>query len=55
MITVNLYYSGINGNARKSAEEMESSGTADKIRSEEGNLRYEFFLPMTVSLLESSI
>ena len=46
MITVNLYYSGVNGNARKFAEEMESSGTADKIRAEKGNVRYEYFFPM---------
>ena len=31
-ITVNLYYTGTNGNARKFAEEMESSGTAKAIR-----------------------
>ena len=30
MITVNLYYKGINGNARAFAEEMESSGIADE-------------------------
>ena len=47
MITVNLYYSGVNGNARKFAEEMVNSGTADKIRAEKGNIRYEYFLPMT--------
>ena len=29
MITVNLYYTGKNGDARKFAEEMEKSGTAD--------------------------
>ena len=46
MITVNLYYTGTNGNARKFAEEMESSGTAAKIRAEEGNVRYEYFFPM---------
>ena len=28
-ITMNLYYTGENGNARKFVEEMESSGTAD--------------------------
>ena len=39
MITVNLYYTGKDGNARKFAEEMESSGTADKIRAEAGNIR----------------
>ena len=46
MITVNLYYTGINGNARRFAEEMEKGGTADKIRAEEGNVRYEYFYPM---------
>lgn len=45
-IIVNIYYSGIDGNARKFAEEMEESGTAAEIRKEEGNLRYEYFFPM---------
>ena len=49
MIIVNLYYTGKNGNARKFAEEMESSGTADKIRSEAGNIRYDYFFPMNDS------
>ena len=57
MITVNLYYTGTNGSARKFAEEMESSGTAGKIRAEEGNVRYEYFFPMndpeTVLLIDS--
>ena len=57
MITVNLYYTGTNGNARKFAEEMESSGTATKIRAEEGNVRYEYFFPMndpeTVLLIDA--
>ena len=56
-ITVNLYYTGKDGSARKFAEEMESSGTAAAIRAEEGNLRYEYFLPMndaeTVLLIDS--
>ena len=56
-ITVNLYYTGENGAARKFAEEMESSGTADRIRAEDGNLRYEYFFPMndqeTVLLIDS--
>ena len=56
-ITVNLYYTGTNGNARKFAEEMESSGTADRIRSEQGNIRYEYFFPMndpeTVLLIDA--
>ena len=46
MITVNIYYSGEKGNARKFAEEMTSSGVADRIRAETGNLRYEYFFPM---------
>ena len=57
MITVNLYYTGTNGNARKFAEEMESSGTADLIRAEKGNIRYEYFFPMkdpeTVLLIDA--
>ena len=40
-ITVNLYYTGINGNARKFAEEMERTGVTGRIRAEEGNLKYE--------------
>ena len=57
MITVNLYYTGNGGNARKFAEEMEKSGTADQIRSEKGNIRYEYFFPMndpeTVLLIDA--
>ena len=57
MIMVNLYYTGKNGSARRFAEEMESSGTADKIRAEEGNVRYEYFFPMkdpeTVLLIDA--
>ena len=56
-IIMNLYYSGTNGAARRFAEEMESSGTADAIRAEDGNLRYEYFLslsdPETVLLIDS--
>lgn len=57
MITVNLYYTGTNGSARKFAQEMESSGTADLIRAEKGNVRYEYFFPMndpeTVLLIDA--
>lgn len=56
-ITMNLYYTGTNGSARKFAEEMEQSGTAALIRAEDGNLRYDYFLPMsdpeTVLLIDS--
>ena len=56
-ITVNLRYTGKNGNALKFADEMISSGTADLIRKEPGNLRYEYYLsiddPETVLLIDS--
>ena len=56
-ITMNLYYTGTDGNARKFVEEMENSGTADAIRAEEGNLRYDYFFsaadPETVLLIDS--
>ena len=56
-ITVNLRYTGENGNARKFAEEMIASGTVDAIRAEAGNLRYEYYLPLddpeTVLLIDS--
>ena len=56
-ITVNLRYSGTDGNARSFAEEMMSSGTVDKIRAEKGNLRYEYYVslddPETVLLIDS--
>ena len=56
-ITVNIYYSGENGNARKFAEEMMKSGTVDKIRKEKGNLRYEYIQPLddpeTILLIDS--
>ncbi len=40
-ITVNIYYKGQNGSARKFAEEMVRTGTVDKIRAKEGNLYHE--------------
>ena len=56
-ITVNLRYTGIDGNARKFAEEMISSGTVDAIKAEEGNLRYEYYQsmddPETILLIDS--
>ncbi|WP_298029837.1 putative quinol monooxygenase [uncultured Dysosmobacter sp.] len=56
-ITVNIYYSGTNGNAKKFAEEMISSGVVRDIRAEDGNIRYEYFFPMdhpeTVLLIDS--
>ena len=59
MITVNLYYQGVNGNARAFAEEMEAAGIAEQIRKEPGNLRYQYFQPIndpeTVLLIDSWI
>lgn len=56
-ITVNIYYTGKNGSARKFAEEMIASGIVDEIRREKGNLRYEYFFPMedreTLLLIDS--
>lgn len=56
-ITVNIYYSGVNGNAKKFAEEMVACGVVGDIRAEDGNLRYEYFFPMddkeTVLLIDS--
>ena len=56
-ITVNLRYTGTNGNALRFAEEMISSGTVDAIRAEEGNLRYEYYQslddPETILLIDS--
>ena len=57
VITVNIYYQSINGNAKKFAEEMISSGIVNEIRSENGNIRYDYFFPMddneTVLLIDS--
>ena len=56
-ITVNIYYTGEKGNARKFAQEMMETGVVAAIRAEEGNLRYEYFFPMedpeTVLLIDS--
>ena len=45
-LTINIYYTGENGSAKKFAEEMIKQGLVDKIRNEEGNLRYEYFNPL---------
>ena len=56
-ITVNIYYTGKNGSARKFAEEMISSGTVEAIRNESGNIRYDYFYPIddpeTLLLIDS--
>ncbi|MDO4198266.1 MAG: antibiotic biosynthesis monooxygenase [Erysipelotrichaceae bacterium] len=56
-IVINIYYSGTDGSARKFAEEMVSTGVVDRIRKEEGNIRYDYFFPMddeeTVLLIDA--
>ena len=56
-ITVNLRYTGKDGNARKFAEEMTAGGTVAAIRTEAGNLRYEYYQPLddpeTILLIDS--
>lgn len=44
-LTINIRYTAENGNVQKYVEEMEKSGIADKIRSIEGCLRYDYFFP----------
>ena len=57
MITVVIKYKG--KRAREFASEMISSGLVNKIRNEEGNLRYEYFYPLdneeSVLLIDSWI
>ena len=56
-ITINIHYTGEGDSARKFAREMLASGIVDGIRAEEGNLRYEYYLPLeddrTVLLIDS--
>ncbi|WP_367270089.1 hypothetical protein [uncultured Eubacterium sp.] len=58
-ITVNLYYTGTNGSARKFAQEMIESGTVEQIKKEKGNLKYDYFVPLddseTVMLIVSKV
>ncbi len=55
--TINIYYKGSNGLAKKFANEMINSGIVSEIRSKKGNLRYEYFSPIdddeTVLLIDS--
>lgn len=57
MITINIRYSGNNGSAIRFAEEMIASGTVDAIRTEAGNLRYDYYTsmedPETLLLIDS--
>ncbi len=56
-ITINIYYYGKSGNAKKFAQEMMMTGVVDSIRKEEGNLKYEYYFSMedeeTLLLIDS--
>lgn len=56
-LTVNLYYTGKNGSAKRFVDEMISSGVVAKIRQEPGNLKYHYFQslsdPETILLIDS--
>lgn len=55
--TINIYYKGQNGSAKMFANEMISSGIVDEIRNKDGNLRYDYFVPLddneTILLIDS--
>ena len=55
--TMNIYYKGQNGNAKKFAREMISSGIVDEIRGKKGNLKYQYFESLddseTILLIDS--
>ncbi|MDE6660324.1 MAG: antibiotic biosynthesis monooxygenase [Anaeroplasmataceae bacterium] len=56
-IIIHIYYKGENGNAKRFAEEMISRGIVERIRKEEGNLKYDYFFLMedkeTLFLIDS--
>ena len=56
-ITVNLYYTGADGAAKKFADDMVASFTVDAIRAEPSNLKYRYFQPLddpeTILLIDS--
>ena len=45
-LTINIYYTGEKGGAKKFVEEMISSGLVERIRKEKGNIKYEYFFPI---------
>ncbi len=56
-ITVTIFYTGKDNNAEKFAKEMIKSGIVQKIKNEEGNLGYNYYIsledPNTILLLDS--
>ena len=45
-ITIHIHYTGPGDNARRFAQEMTASGVVSRIRAEEGNLGYDYYLPL---------
>lgn len=45
-ITINILYRGAPGAARAFAREMTESGVVGRIRAEEGNEAYDYFVPL---------
>lgn len=56
-VTINLYYTGENGSAKKYVEEMISSGLLEEVRKASGNIKYDYFFCVedseTVLLIDS--
>ena len=56
-ITIHIHYTGQGGSAREFAREMVGLGVVSRIRAGEGNLGYDYYLPLedpeTVLLVDS--
>lgn len=48
-ITINIYYTGKNNNARKFAQEMHEKGIVERIRQSPGNIKYELNSELPIS------
>ena len=45
-ITIHIHYTGEGNSARRFAQEMTAAGVAARVRAEEGNLGYDYYLPL---------
>ncbi len=45
-LTINIYYTGKDGAAKKFVKEMYERGIVDRVRNEKGNEKYEYFFPL---------
>lgn len=45
-LTINIYYTGEQGAAKKFVDDMIENHIVDRIRAEQGNNRYDYFFPM---------